>query len=701
MHEGLSRERYSFRGFDLDVSAYELRSNGHPIRLERQPMDLLILLVERRGELVGRNDIVARLWAKDVFVDVDTGINTAVRKVRLALGDSAETPAFVETVSGKGYRFIAPVDGSGFAPARAGRPRRAARVTVLGAVAGLAFLATLAAGLGLWLRHTPAHPRLTGTTQITSDLVAKFGPVTDGTRLYFNTLPRAGVSTLSQVAAAGGDVAPIAVPLETPVVVDVSPDGKELLVTGRRAVLGASSSPPELWTVPVVGGAPHRVGDVRACDASWSLDGRSVTYTTCTNAIYVASVDGSGSRKVWTAPGQARWPSLSPDGRRLRFTVFPKDSTPSLWEVSTDGRDAHPLMPGFEPPACCGRWSPDGKYYVFDAYDRKHGTPDVWVLLEKTSWLARVPTGPVRLTQGPIKFHNPYPSRDGRKIFALGVMERGELVRRVAGSGQLVPFLGGISAYAAEFSRDGRWVAYVAYPDGMLWRSRVDGSDRLQLTRPPLNAGGPPSFATGVHWSPDGKRLVFLGTLDLKVAAYFVSAEGGAPEVVPVPDDRGWVPRSWSADGRSLAFGHPGAPASAIQVLDVQTGRFSKLPGSEGLTEPVWSPDGRILAALSSDGHRLHLLDVASQKWRETLSAKERLAFPSWSPDGRALFISQGSTRIRLWAADGRRETIASLEGVQRPSDTRDWVGHTPDGSLITLRDLSVQEIFALDWEAP
>jgi len=101
---------FRFHGFELDIAAYELRRDGQPVRLERQPMDLLILLVERRRQLVSRTDIVARLWAKDVFVDVETGVNTAIRKIRQALGDSPEAPVFVETVPAKGYRFIAAVE---------------------------------------------------------------------------------------------------------------------------------------------------------------------------------------------------------------------------------------------------------------------------------------------------------------------------------------------------------------------------------------------------------------------------------------------------------------------------------------------------------------------------------------------------------------------------------------------------------------
>jgi TolB-like protein/DNA-binding winged helix-turn-helix (wHTH) protein/Tfp pilus assembly protein PilF len=101
---------YRFGDFSLDVGRYELRHNGRPVRLERQPMDLLILMVERRSELVSRSEIIDRLWGKDVFVDVETGIHTAVRKIRQVLRDSPEAPSFIETVSGKGYRFIAAVD---------------------------------------------------------------------------------------------------------------------------------------------------------------------------------------------------------------------------------------------------------------------------------------------------------------------------------------------------------------------------------------------------------------------------------------------------------------------------------------------------------------------------------------------------------------------------------------------------------------
>ena len=91
-----SPQTFRFREFSLDVAEYQLRRNGRLVRLERQPMELLILLVARRGQLVTRSEIVERLWGKDVFVDVETGVNTAVRKIRQALHDSPDAPMFVE-----------------------------------------------------------------------------------------------------------------------------------------------------------------------------------------------------------------------------------------------------------------------------------------------------------------------------------------------------------------------------------------------------------------------------------------------------------------------------------------------------------------------------------------------------------------------------------------------------------------------------
>ena len=94
-------------GLELDRASYELRRSGCALRLERIPLDILFLLVERKGQLVTREDIIGRIWGKDVFLDTDSSINGAIRKIRQVLKDDPENPVFIQTVTGKGYRFVA------------------------------------------------------------------------------------------------------------------------------------------------------------------------------------------------------------------------------------------------------------------------------------------------------------------------------------------------------------------------------------------------------------------------------------------------------------------------------------------------------------------------------------------------------------------------------------------------------------------
>ena len=115
---GAMAARFKFAEFELDVEAYVLRRPGGPLRLEKLPMEVLILLVQRAGTLVQRSEIQAMLWDPDIYIEHDSAINTAVRKIRRTLGDDAENPRFLETVVGKGYRFIAPVEGGASPPAQ-------------------------------------------------------------------------------------------------------------------------------------------------------------------------------------------------------------------------------------------------------------------------------------------------------------------------------------------------------------------------------------------------------------------------------------------------------------------------------------------------------------------------------------------------------------------------------------------------------
>jgi eukaryotic-like serine/threonine-protein kinase len=156
----------------------------------------------------------------------------------------------------------------------------------------------------------------------------------------------------------------------------------------------------------------------------------------------------------------------------------------------------------------------------------------------------------MQLTSGPMTFSSPLPSKDGKQMFVVGTLARGELTRNEAKSTAFVPFLflSGISAGSVSFSKNGQWVACVTFPEGTLWASKLDGSHRVQLSFPPLYAMQP-------FWSPDGKQIVFFNfSPGQKAKLYAVSIDGGAPRQM-IPDDieEQWDP-SWSPDGTKVVF---------------------------------------------------------------------------------------------------------------------------------------------------
>ena len=553
-----------------------------------------------------------------------------------------------------------------------------------------------AAVVGLWPLSSSAPPEIKAYVPITADRVRKLMPVTDGPRVYFTETPRVDRSVLVQVASAGGDVVPLPVPLASLMALDVSPDGSEILVGGAREALGTGQRVADLWTVPVVGGTPRRLGTLAGNGAAWSPDASRIAYTV-ERELRLASADGARSSTVWTADAPVSYPAWAPDGRRLRVTVTdPSGERDSLWEVGADGRNPHLLLPGFPYSACCGRFTAKGRYFVFQAAGA--ASVDLWLLREGSLWRPWSRRRPVRITHGPLDFFGPVPSRDGRRLFALGSRRSGELARYDARAGQFLPYLGGPSIVGLDFSADGRWLTYVGLPDGILWRSRADLSDRRQLTFAPKTAALP-------RFSPDGSRIAFASTSPGEPSRIqVVAAEGGVPETV-APDDRSEVDVSWSPDGASLAFGlrvdqdRPDRPMT-IEVVDLKTRRAAPVPGSEGLFSPRWSPDGRHLAALSRDSLRLLLFDFPAGAWRTVLSGEELIAYPEWSRDGRHLFVNVGAVRLRVRVADAHRDEVASFQGLRQANGPYgEWVGQGPDDSILALRDTSIQEIFALEWE--
>ncbi|HVX65146.1 MAG TPA: winged helix-turn-helix domain-containing protein, partial [Bryobacteraceae bacterium] len=704
-----------FGVFELDLRTGELRKHGVRIKLQEQPFKVLAMLVERPGEVVTREEIQKRLWGSETTIDFEASLGRAVNKIRDALGDTPENPRFVETLTRRGYRFIAPVIGAE-APTAA-RPLPVVPAVPVAAkapsrrklAAALALVPLVAlAGAAWWLFRATPPPRVVRSVQVTDsgriypgDVLLQCFPtfVTDGSRLYYPEI-HAGRVSLANVAAGGGTSRPIAAPAEIPgpSITDISADGSQLLI---RNYFSPQLEQP-LWAAPSLGGAARKVGSLLAHDATWSPDQRSIVYAAGAD-LMVAHADGSASRKLVTAPGRAYWLRWSPDGSRLRFTIVDSQThATSLWEVSANGRNLHLLFPKWnEPPAeCCGNWTPDGKYYAFQS--TREGATDIWVTAERHPPLRRA-ADPVRLTAGPLNFLAPVPSRDGKRLFVVGAQSRGELLIYDPARQQFSPYVSDAGAASSlAFSRDGQWIVYVAQPSSLLWRSRVDGTQKVQLTSAPMQV-------YMARWSPDGSRLVVMARTPGKPwKLYLVPSEGGNLRELG-SEDRNAADPAWSPDGNRIAYGRlpeymaETAQPKAIHILDLKSNTATLVPQSEGLFAPRWSPDGRYIAALPLTQDRLAVYDVERGTWTNLVSSSTDN--PTWSRDGKWIYFyafgQEGRHIYRVRVADRKVERVASFQDVRR-ADVLDYafLGLSPDEQPIVRARVSTADIYALEWEA-
>jgi eukaryotic-like serine/threonine-protein kinase len=679
--------------FSFGAVLYEMATGRLPFEGETSPM-LFDAILNRDPVLPSRlNPAVPADLERIIGKALEKDRDVRYQSAREMLADLKRLKR--DTASGRTSAASSQAQVSGAASAASGIKPRKGRGVWIGA-ASLVVLGVVA--LAAWWASPSPHPRVTASTRITSDGAQKGAPVTDGSRLYFGASRLRGVisgGALAQVAANGGETVQLAA--AAPVILDIDESGAELLVTS-----GVGTGDSDLAVMPVLGGTQRRIGDLRTNSglygnsAAWSSDKSHIVYTIGSD-IRAARSDGSEPRTLLTTPGLAYAPRWSPDGERLRYSVRDtKTGEGALWEVKADGTNAHPLLPGWkgaENP-CCGIWTRDGRYYVFEA------AGNIWALPE-ARFLQRRPSEPVQLTFGPMMFSGVMPSRDGKRLFAVGDQRKGRLARYDAGSKRFVPYLDELSAEGVALSADGRWVAYTAYPEGTLWRSRTDGSERLQLTFSP-------SLSALPRWSPDSTQIAYFSwSASETPKIYLVQAADGTPRratsgTLPETDP------SWAPDGKRLAFGSgPGfdvasSPNAVIRILALDSGQTTIVPGSQGLFSPRWSPDGRFIAALSFDSLRLMLFDVASSKWTE-LMTKGPVGWEGWSPDSRSISYQSGRAEIRrITIADRRADVVVKAENLDLASGLLgSWIGYTPDGSPMVLLDAGTHDIYALDWDAP
>jgi DNA-binding winged helix-turn-helix (wHTH) protein/Tol biopolymer transport system component len=720
MQQSLDRE-YQFGPFRFRTPERVLLRESQPIALTPKAADLLLVLLEGAGRLISKEDLIKQLWP-DTFV-TDGNLTFHIHLVRHALGETSERPEYIATVPKRGYRFIAPTievhpdestpsNQSDPAPIPAGRATDGATIPPSNPVEGVApsrrrigwpaftrfgVVALLTAVMGaLALRVAESvPPRVGDFRQLTHDGGIKQGaPRSDGSRIFYSTM----VSKRATAIPVHGGEPVLLAGLRDFVLQDLNSSGSEFLALKRD---GSSSGGREVWAVPTLAHTARRVGDLLCGAAAWSPNGQQIVCAD-DNVLVIADAEGKARRQLASLPAAVESPRWSPDGRIIRFTlkVFAdRTASESLWEVRTDGTDLHELLSGWNSDrACCGDWTPDGKLFVFEA--NRDGRTDLWALQESAGLFGRASRQPTRLTSGPMSFFLPAASSDGKAILAYGKRGRGELVRYDSTLRQFVPYLDGISAAWVTFSNDRESVAYISFPDNILWRARADGTDKRQLTFPPLEVAG-------LSWSPDGKTIAIRAGLPGKHKKVFlVPAGGGMPEPLTPADVEQGIP-AWSPDGSRLVFGdvpetfgHPSG-VEVLHVVDLRSRSMTTLPESGGLWTTRWSPDGRYISALTIDlkeQQRLRLFDCRTERWRSVDA--NHVSNTTWSRDSQYIYYdTEGHERAlrRVRVADGLVEQITNLETY--PVAHYGWSGLSLDGSPIILGQRFDVEIYALELE--
>ncbi len=540
-----------------------------------------------------------------------------------------------------------------------------------------------------------AHPRAAATVhpfsivQVTNDGRNKLNLRTDGTNLYFNEL-EVNRHILVSAPVAGGPIRPINTTFANVDLEDISKDGRSLLVTSFD---GIETERP-LWIIPAQGGPGRRIGNILCRFARWSPDNSRIA---CANGTMIMSVDAEGSvqRTLGPFPGVVSDPLWSPDGKRLMFVLLDQQTIKSAaWEVTVGNDEQATQSTASKLPwgqDCCEGWAwmEDGKTFV---YNRSVNKAELYVQSPSGDHDAQLPIsiGSVATIAA---------GRNGAAFYLLiGIGSRGQLLTFDAKQENPKAFLPGLSANLLSFSRDGQWMTYTTIADASLWRSRADGSERLQLTKPPMEA-------ELSSWSPDGRRIAFMGRLPGKPWRILLIGLDGGPvqEAAPGEDQQG-AP-TWSADGKFLAYGNVVCQemrACWIRVLNLSTGQIAKLPGSHGFRSARWSPDGRYIAALQPETHQLMLFDLHKQRW-SVLAESITGDNPNWSNDSRFIYVDnlQGEKPAieRIRVPDGQRATVVDLSSLQDVAGGIDvWFGLTPKNEPILYQRSSTSEVYALSW---
>jgi Tol biopolymer transport system component len=398
-------------------------------------------------------------------------------------------------------------------------------------------------------------------------------------------------------------------------------------------------------------------------------------------------------------PRSAVW---SPDGGSIRFTLdLGEFGTQTIWEMTAEGKGLHSILSKNEHPSrqSAGNWTEDGKYFLFSGCEGSDC--NLWGIRNAWSWFRRSHHEPFPLTSGPDWLHVTIPAQMGSRIFAFSFHSHRDL-EKIGPHAQRTSTLNLDSTIAeASFSPNDEMVVYLNRQDDSLWRSRINGEARIPLTLTPLHG----RYA---RWSPDGKHILFTGARQNQPRnVYVISPDGGSLHPV-LPS--GWEASEadWSPDGYRIVVAMRNQKTyskDGIYTLEPTTGTLKEILGSDGLTEPRWSPDGRYIAAEDEAKHKLFSYEVEKSKW-SLLASGGLIESLYWARDSSAVYFQdqiEAQEPIYRGNVTSRKvERVLGFGDLLRGSATHCFfTGVGGDGSIYVMIERGLTEIYSLDLDLP
>ncbi len=736
---------FRFGPYELSERDGELRKHGIRIKLQDQPFRVLVELLANAGTVVSREELQQRLWPADTFVDFDTGLNNAIRKLRQALNDDADNPRYIETLAKRGYRFVAPAAVTG--PVQAvqqaavggeGAVTQPAAVVAIDSppywrnnirlwqllAAGVVLLA-LGIGIAWWLRPTAAreareqsitaNPPDAPVTGAVISPDGKYVAYSDSTGVYIRHIE-------------SGETRPLELPKDSQAVpTGWYPDGTHLLLTMAES----GQEFPGLWKASILGGNPTVLME-QASGGVVSPDGSKIAFLRANGAavgVWVARSDGKDGKEIVTGVGpkeilstggwfsipqyEGSWaPRLawSPSGRRIAFVSNswnaygdPEESTKmTLRTVDVEGRAPNKVMAStkLRPPLA---WAPDGRMLVTQIESSANGTSDmgVWALRvdEKTG---TAHGNPVVLTRGAGRIGGLSASAIGKRlvlwrastqpqVFITQSAEKGDQLgapRRLT--------LDESGNIASAWTSDGSAVLFASNRGGS-WK--FFGRPSIK-SRPMCFLEGGTQFVLP-RLSPDGSHILY----EIGEEATGGGGANGFANIMAMPS-QGGAPRRVLQ--MQYLYNHQCARSpSNVCVLNTQHGRtvrFFTFDPATGTTQELtslqfegeavnWSlsPDGQMLAYVISGGEpKVTFMDLHGQSKHEVeLNGWSRANNVDWTANGKSVFViaqsPSGASAVLEVDPTGKHE--ARLEGQKNVRFY--WAIQSPDGKHVLLEQLT------------